>query len=46
MNLHLKMGFWTSKKHWQWATDPNSREKASFLKENITTDYDRKIKVF
>ena len=27
--------FWTSKKHWEWATDPNSREKASFLKENI-----------
>ncbi|OBQ51929.1 MBL fold metallo-hydrolase [Tamlana sp. s12] len=27
--------FWTNKDHWQWATQPNRREKASFLKENI-----------
>lgn len=27
--------FWSNKKHWQWATNPNRREKASFLKENI-----------
>ncbi|WP_340203631.1 MBL fold metallo-hydrolase [Ascidiimonas sp. W6] len=27
--------FWTNKNHWQWATEPNAREKASFLKENI-----------
>ena len=28
--------FWTNKTHWQWATrEPNAREKASFLKENI-----------
>ena len=27
--------FWSNKKHWKWATDPNPREKASFLKENI-----------
>ncbi|NJX13967.1 MBL fold metallo-hydrolase [Tamlana crocina] len=27
--------FWTNKDHWQWATQPNAREKASFLKENI-----------
>jgi len=27
--------YWTNKKHWQWATKPNRREKASFLKENI-----------
>ena len=27
--------FWSNKNHWQWATEPNSREKASFLKENI-----------
>lgn len=27
--------FWSNKKHWQWATEPNPREKASFLKENI-----------
>jgi len=27
--------FWTNDNHWQWATLPNAREKASFLKENI-----------
>ena len=27
--------FWTNKEHWEWATNPNAREKASFLKENI-----------
>ncbi|KJD36701.1 beta-lactamase [Tamlana sedimentorum] len=27
--------FWSNKNHWQWATQPNVREKASFLKENI-----------
>lgn len=27
--------FWTNKNHWLWATEPNAREKASFLKENI-----------
>ena len=27
--------FWSNENHWQWATEPNSREKASFLKENI-----------
>jgi glyoxylase-like metal-dependent hydrolase (beta-lactamase superfamily II) len=27
--------FWSNKNHWQWATEPNVREKASFLKENI-----------
>lgn len=27
--------FWSSENHWQWATNPNPREKASFLKENI-----------
>ncbi len=27
--------FWTNEDHWQWATHPNAREKASFLKENI-----------
>ncbi|WBX73643.1 MBL fold metallo-hydrolase [Tenacibaculum pacificus] len=26
---------WSNKEHWQWATVPNAREKASFLKENI-----------
>lgn len=27
--------YWSNSKHWQWATQPNRREKASFLKENI-----------
>lgn len=27
--------FWTNDKHWEWATKPNAREKASFLAENI-----------
>lgn len=27
--------FWSNKNHWNWATHPNDREKASFLKENI-----------
>ncbi len=27
--------FWTNEDHWQWATQPNVREKASFLKENL-----------
>ena len=27
--------FWTNKEHWKWATEPNAREKASFLKENL-----------
>ncbi|MDM9629846.1 MBL fold metallo-hydrolase [Robiginitalea aurantiaca] len=27
--------FWTNEAHWKWATQPNAREKASFLKENI-----------
>ncbi len=30
-----KATFWSNEKHWQWATQPNDREKASFLKENI-----------
>ncbi|MEJ6583107.1 MAG: MBL fold metallo-hydrolase [Crocinitomicaceae bacterium] len=27
--------YWSTEKHWKWATEPNTREKASFLKENI-----------
>jgi glyoxylase-like metal-dependent hydrolase (beta-lactamase superfamily II) len=27
--------FWTNENHWEWATKPNPREKASFLSENI-----------
>jgi len=27
--------YWSTENHWQWATVPNPREKASFLSENI-----------
>jgi glyoxylase-like metal-dependent hydrolase (beta-lactamase superfamily II) len=27
--------YWSNEAHWNWATAPNEREKASFLKENI-----------
>ena len=27
--------FWSNKEHWEWAINPNAREKASFLKENL-----------
>ncbi len=27
--------YWSNEDHWHWATNPNPREKASFLKENI-----------
>ncbi len=27
--------YWTNEAHWNWATVPNPREKASFLEENI-----------
>ena len=27
--------YWSNTYHWEWATKPNAREKASFLKENI-----------
>jgi glyoxylase-like metal-dependent hydrolase (beta-lactamase superfamily II) len=27
--------YWTNERHWAWATNPNDREKASFLTENI-----------
>ncbi|HRG10892.1 MAG TPA: MBL fold metallo-hydrolase, partial [Cyclobacteriaceae bacterium] len=30
-----KANYWSNEDHWQWATQPNAREKASFLKENI-----------
>ncbi|MES2807593.1 MAG: MBL fold metallo-hydrolase [Bacteroidota bacterium] len=28
--------YWSNSKHWDWAINPNDREKASFLKENIS----------
>ena len=27
--------YWSNKEHWDWAVNPNDREKASFLEENI-----------
>ena len=27
--------YWSNKDHWLWALEPNNREKASFLRENI-----------
>jgi glyoxylase-like metal-dependent hydrolase (beta-lactamase superfamily II) len=27
--------YWSNEVHWQWAMDPNERERASFLKENF-----------
>ncbi|HEY4197577.1 MAG TPA: MBL fold metallo-hydrolase [Mucilaginibacter sp.] len=27
--------YWSNEQHWDWAINPNDREKASFLKENI-----------
>jgi glyoxylase-like metal-dependent hydrolase (beta-lactamase superfamily II) len=27
--------YWSNEEHWKWATEPNPREKASFLRENI-----------
>lgn len=30
-----KATYWTSSQQWDWAINPNNREKASFLKENI-----------
>lgn len=27
--------YWSNEKHWRWATEPNARERASFLSENI-----------
>jgi len=30
-----KATYWSHSRHWKWAVEPNDREKASFLKENI-----------
>lgn len=35
VNTFKNAKYWTNDKHWQWATEPNPREKASFLSENI-----------
>ncbi len=33
--IFTKAKYWSNESHWKWATHPNDREKASFLKENI-----------
>jgi glyoxylase-like metal-dependent hydrolase (beta-lactamase superfamily II) len=33
--VFLNARYWSNQDHWQWATVPNPREKASFIKENI-----------
>jgi len=30
-----KATYWSNQKHWNWASQPNERERASFLKENF-----------
>src|SRR6478609_3544003 len=30
-----KARYWSHSEHWLWATEPNPREKASFLRDNI-----------
>lgn len=36
LELHFPNAkYWSNAAHWKWATEPNAREKASFLKENI-----------
>ena len=32
--------YWTHSDHWQWAVNPNDREKATFLKENLLPLYE------
>ncbi|MDB5000230.1 MAG: ytnP 2 [Mucilaginibacter sp.] len=32
--------YWSNEQHWNWAINPNEREKASFLKENILPIYE------
>ena len=33
--LFKNANYWSNEKHWDWATNPNPREKASFLEENL-----------
>jgi len=33
--LFKNANYWSNENHWDWATNPNPREKASFLKENL-----------
>ena len=35
INAFKNAHYWSNDEHWNWATNPNPREKASFLSENI-----------
>lgn len=37
-----KATYWSNERHFQWAMQPNAREKASFLKENFLPLYENK----
>ena len=34
--LFKNANYWSNENHWEWATSPNPREKASFLDENLS----------
>lgn len=38
--------YWSNHAHWKWATQPNAREKASFLEENILPMQDHGVLKF
>lgn len=38
--------YWSNAEHWDWATKPNPREKASFLEENILPMQDHGVLKF
>ena len=38
--------YWSNSSHWEWATKPNPREKASFLEENILPMQDHGVLKF
>ena len=38
--------YWSNSEHWHWATQPNPREKASFLEENIQPMQDHGVLKF
>ncbi|MDX5339947.1 MAG: MBL fold metallo-hydrolase [Cyclobacteriaceae bacterium] len=38
--------YWSNSAHWNWATQPNPREKASFLEENILPMQDHGVLKF
>lgn len=41
-----KATYWTNERHWKWALDPNPKEAASFLKENILPLQEHKVVSF